>query len=386
MNIGIVTTWYERGAAYVSRQYQQILEQAGNTVFIFARDGEYAKGDPVWDQPNVHWARTWPVTDASRMQVGDFRRWLRRKKIDLVIFNEQRMLWPIAVCQRLGIRTVAYIDYYRATSVKHFACYDGLICNTKRHFSVFSWHPGALYLPWGTDTELFAPQGKQDTWVQEGVLTFFHSAGCSDRKGTDFLIQAFARTSGKARLIIHTQKDLLVWFPDCAELIHDLQTQGRLEIINRTVTAPGLYHLGDVYVYPTKLEGIGLTICEAMSCGLPAIVPDNGPMNEFVEDGKTGLLVQVESYRSRADGYYWPMSIVSTASLQEKMQFCIDNPEWVFGAKQQARTAALTLRDWASNSHALYQHLSDLPKNGKSLAFASFSRRMLNTVRHLNEV
>ena len=36
MHIGIVTTWFERGAAYVSRQYRDAL--AGqHTVFIFAR-------------------------------------------------------------------------------------------------------------------------------------------------------------------------------------------------------------------------------------------------------------------------------------------------------------------------------------------------------------
>ena len=33
MKVGIVTTWFERGAAYVSRQYAQLLE-ADHEVFI----------------------------------------------------------------------------------------------------------------------------------------------------------------------------------------------------------------------------------------------------------------------------------------------------------------------------------------------------------------
>jgi hypothetical protein len=33
-NIGIVTTWFERGAAYVSKQFKDSLEKNGAKVFI----------------------------------------------------------------------------------------------------------------------------------------------------------------------------------------------------------------------------------------------------------------------------------------------------------------------------------------------------------------
>ena len=57
MNIGIVTTWFERGAAYVSRQFMDVLSK-GNNVFIYARGGEaYAIDNPKWNLPNVHWGK-----------------------------------------------------------------------------------------------------------------------------------------------------------------------------------------------------------------------------------------------------------------------------------------------------------------------------------------
>lgn len=56
MNIGIVTTWFERGAAYVSKAYFESLNNDENNIFIFARGGEsYAKGDPKWDNEYVTW-------------------------------------------------------------------------------------------------------------------------------------------------------------------------------------------------------------------------------------------------------------------------------------------------------------------------------------------
>lgn len=386
MNIGIVTTWYERGAAYVSRQYAETLRNAGHNVFIFARDGEYAQNDPVWNTPDVHWAKTWPLTDSSCMQVHDFKKWLIKNTIDLVLFNEQRVLWPLAICQELNIRTVAYIDYYRETSVRKFTHYDGLICNTLRHYSVFDWHPGALYLPWGTDTDLFKPQRNIDNLVSPNVTTFFHSAGRSDRKGTDLLIQAFAKLQGPSKLIIHSQKNILDWFPSLKETIGQLQTGKRLELIHDTVTAPGLYHLGDVYVYPTRLEGIGLTICEAMSCGLPAIVPDNAPMNEFVQHHKTGLLAKVESYISRSDGYYWPMGVASIDSLAEQMKFCLNNPDWVLNAKTNARSTALMAHNWQTNSKNLPDYLENLMSKGAPLRKSSFIRRIYSRIRNLTDI
>ena len=56
MNIGIVTTWFERGAAYVSKQYKDSLEECGHKVFIYSRGGEKAseKKDKKWQGDDIH--------------------------------------------------------------------------------------------------------------------------------------------------------------------------------------------------------------------------------------------------------------------------------------------------------------------------------------------
>ena len=63
MRIGIVTTWFERGAAYVSRQYRKQLERQ-HEVFIYARGGErQAIQDPKWDDKNVTWGKASVIPD-----------------------------------------------------------------------------------------------------------------------------------------------------------------------------------------------------------------------------------------------------------------------------------------------------------------------------------
>ena len=356
MNIGIVTTWFERGAGYVSRQYRDILAPTHN-VFIYARGGEFGHDDPNWNEPYVTRGKPMPSDSGTVIELNYFRQWLLHNKIELVIFNEQHSWPPIVLCNDLGVLTGAYVDYYTEETVPFFGCYDFLICNTKRHYSAFSWHPQCWYIPWGTDIELFKPTPMTD----DGSVRFFHSSGMSPvRKGTDLLIEAFASLEGNAHLIIHGQRPLKTTLPHLADTLDQLKESGRLTVIEKTVSAPGLYHLGDVYVYPTRLEGIGLTVPEALACGLPVITIDQPPMNEFVHAPENGQLVAVERLVARADGYYWPQGLANLDSLRQAMQFYLDHHDELPAYKVKARQYAETHLDWRKNAQPLLALLENV--------------------------
>lgn len=339
MKIGIVTTWFERGAAYVSRQFKEVLEQE-HEVYIYARGGErYAIGDPIWDTKEVWWGkRRSSLFHATYIDKKDFLHWIKEKKIELIIFNEQHWFMPLLWCKEVGVKTIAYIDYYTRATVPLFDIYDSLICNTKRHLSAFENHKHAFYIPWGTNTELYARTSID--LVNENVVTFFHSAGMSGyRKGTDILLKAYLKSMQKGKLVIHTQRDLKSQFPELAIDIDRLSSEGKLELITKTVTAPGLYYMGDIYVYPSRLEGIGLTIAESLSSGLGCIVPDNAPMNEFVTL-ECGVTVPIKKYFCREDGYYWPMCEADVDKLALILDDCSMDLDKVRKMKSNARLYA----------------------------------------------
>lgn len=233
----------------------------------------------------------------------------------------------------------SYIDYYKENTIKFFNIYDFIICNTKRHYSVFKDHSQSYYIPWGTDIQLFKP----NITTTNNKIVFFHSAGMSNRKGTDLLINAFIKGDlyNESKLIIHTQIDIEKISEHNEK---DLENNG-IKIIKETITAPGLYHLGDVYVYPTRLEGLGLTTFEALACGLPVITTDNAPMNETINN-EVGKLVKVERYYSRWDGYYWPLSECNIDDLILKMRFYIKNISNIDNLKIEARKYAEENLDW----------------------------------------
>lgn len=352
-NIGIVTTWQERGAAYVSKQYENILKDNFNT-FIYARGGENVSDkSKKWNGSNVTRAKKIPLPTPMAIDKADFIKWIEKNEIDIVLFNEQQWWPPVIWAKEKGVMCVAYIDYYTEETVPFFEIYDLLLCNTKRHFGVFRWHKGAYYLPWGTDTDLFSKTNNYE-FVDEDNLVFFHSSGVSpERKGTRELLCAFEKTTGNSKLIIHTQVDILKKLPTLDQLVNSLIASKRLEIINKTVTAPGLYHLGDVYVYPSRLDGIGLTIAEAIASGLPVIVPDCPPMNEFVDDSTGSKVTKIDEYFSRADGYYWPQCKVSITDLQEKLQWFIDHKNNIKTYKHASRKYAEKNLQWRNNKNTI---------------------------------
>jgi len=247
------------------------------------------------------------------------------------------------------------VDYYTENTVPLFGCYDVLLCNTRRHYSVFDWHPQSIYLPWGAPLDLFTPQSFAP--VTPDKVTFFHSAGMNpQRKGTQFVIQSFAELADRAsRLVIHAQSDLKSAFPALGATIDQLCQQGVLDLYEETITAPGLYHLGDIYLYPSTLDGLGLTLIEALACGLPVITTDHPPMNEFVAVNRNGRLVDVARLVARFDGYYWPQSYIKPDSLTEQMRYYLDNRACLSEFKSQARQYAEEKLDWNKNA----AHLAD---------------------------
>jgi len=51
------------------------------------------------------------------------------------------------------------------------------------------------------------------------------------------------------------------------------------------------YNLADIFVFPTKYEGFGIPVVEAMAAGLPVVTTNTAAGEDAVEPGKNGLLI-----------------------------------------------------------------------------------------------
>ncbi|XOV91156.1 MAG: glycosyltransferase family 4 protein [Bacteroidota bacterium] len=365
MKIGIVTTWFERGASYVSKQYLNLLQEE-HEVFIYARGFRNTPESESWNQNYVYWGKESVLPVPMAMDKKDFTGWIRNHHLDIVFFNEQQWWPPVLWAQEAGVITGAYVDYYTEETVPLFEAYDFLICNTRRHFEAFNWHPQVFYIQWGTDIDLFKPKSFEPVG---DIPTFFQSCGYSPiRKGTDFVLEAFAKIKQPAKLVIHAQVDLVKELSHLQGIIKMLMYEDRLEVIQETVPAPGLYHLGDAYVAPSRLEGIGLTAAEAISCGLPFITTDFPPMNEFVTS-ESGRVAKVDLLWARKDGYYWPQCRPQIQSLADQLTWYVDNFAQLSEYKKKARKFAEANLNWSDRKSDLNKIFAKVKRSGKGKKF-----------------
>jgi 1,2-diacylglycerol 3-alpha-glucosyltransferase len=360
MKVGIVTTWAECGAGHVSLAYARALEEAGYEVMIYAR-GQYL--------PGLRWGRSslrpWPVeydssvAGLSHVAERQFGRWLRRFSPDWLIFNEQRAWAPVLQAREAGVCCAAYVDYYRADTVPLFELYDLLFCHTTRHHGVFATDSRALFIPWGVDLNAFVPGTRQRSSLPASEpLVIVHSAGMAgpnDRKGTDLALRAFLAVSGPVKFLVHSQLPLERWPHSWRRC---LESDPRIEPLTGPLDPVELYRQGDLYLYPSRLEGIGLTLPEALATGLAAVTTNAPPMAEFIRPGETGTLVPVSDYRYRFDGYYWPEAWLDPALLADSLRPYVADPTLARRQGRQARQYMEQERDWHLSGSAIAQALA----------------------------
>lgn len=378
MKIGIVTSWWNgAGAGEVSLAFSKVLLSSENSVFIYARN-EFALGKTLpipFEHPDF--SVTPGVASNSPLiksiNIRHFLNFISRNKIEVVIFNEQVDVTPVIELKKLGIRCIAYVDYYKEDTVSSFKIYDALICNTRRHFDVFKWHPNAWFLPWGIDPSLYKNTIAK---ASNNEFPFFHSCSYDPRrKGTDILLESLAE-SDQLRCTIHAFPALSETLPEYEGVINDLKVQGRLQEINQLIRQPGLYSMGRIYVYPSRLEGIGLSILEAAASGLHLVVPDIEPFSEFALPFAS-TLVPIDTLRARSDAYYWPIAEVSSSSLVMAMNQALSSVQKDSSIHKRIQDSIFSTR----NIYLTHSMLSSLIEE---LPFTPLQKKLLDSAMKIS--
>jgi len=62
-------------------------------------------------------------------------------------------------------------------------------------------------------------------------------------------------------------------------------------------TARDILAASDVFVLPTTEEGFGMVLAEAQSCSVPVLTTNMRPLEEVIEDGRTGFLLHPNDHQ-----------------------------------------------------------------------------------------
>lgn len=110
------------------------------------------------------------------------------------------------------------------------------------------------------------------------------------------LVKAFSKiektTLGPVKLLLVGDGPEL---PGIQKMAFGLGLRDRVVFTGMRRDIPDCLGMMDIYVQPSRFEGIPNSVLEAMASGLPVIATNVGGLHEIVEDGKTGFLVDLDN-------------------------------------------------------------------------------------------
>jgi len=131
--------------------------------------------------------------------------------------------------------------------------------------------------------------GRKQFRFDHDHIVFVLVANSPVLKGAERLIRALAvLANAKAQLVIASSSGRQ---PGLRRLAKQLGVSDRVHIVAARQNAVSVYALGDVYIALPEYESFGLTVLEAMACGLPVILTRNAGVTELLTPGKEGFLL-----------------------------------------------------------------------------------------------
>lgn len=158
-----------------------------------------------------------------------------------------------------------------------------------------------------TDNNIYLSQNRENT---NSIKTICFVGRLDRQKGVDILLSALKLIS------VNSSEFRLLIVGDGPEL-HALQETAKNGLADQVVflgyrdNVREILMVSDIFVLPSRFEGMPIALLEAMAAGLPAVVTNVGDNAHLVHDGVTGYVVPSNN----------------PSALAEKLQILMDNPE-----------------------------------------------------------
>lgn len=118
-------------------------------------------------------------------------------------------------------------------------------------------------------------------------------------KGQDIIIRALTEVDNATIDFVgdgpsRAELEQLAKQLNVADRVHFLGSKNQAEVFE-------LLSLYDLLIQPSRIEGFGLTVAEAMASNLPVAVANLDPLVEVVDNGRCGYIFQADDYHATAE-------------------------------------------------------------------------------------
>lgn len=282
----------------------------------------------------------------------DFRRLTRKIKPDLIHAGPIQTCAFIAIIS--GFRPVLTMswgfdlmedahrnrwwEFATRYTLKHSTFFTSDALVTRDKAVSYGMNPErTIVFPWGVDLEHFKPSTFKHSNLQ--TFTLFCNRSWETRYGVDVLARAFVKVAQKNE---NVDLMLLGGGSQGSHIRGILQSGGVLDRVTfggqiSQTDLPRWYHMADLYISPSYVDGSSVSLMEALACGLPCLVSDIPANKEWVVENENGWLFR------DGDSNHLAEKILAVMRQREKL------PEIGEASRRSAEKRA----DWEKNAEAL---------------------------------
>jgi len=194
-----------------------------------------------------------------------------------------------------------------------------------------------VVFPWGVDLNHFSP--KDWSLHTDNSFTVFCNRSWELNYGVDVVARAFVKVAAQREDV----SLMLLGSGSQGAIIRDILIGGG---VMDQVTFPGFisndalprfYHLADLYISASHVDGSSVSLMEALACGLPCAVSDIPANCEWVTDGVNGWIFP--------DGNVDALTGIILKAVEQR--------ESLAQISRNARATAETKADWKRNFEEL---------------------------------
>ena len=149
-----------------------------------------------------------------------------------------------------------------------------------------------MNIPYFCDLAAFRAAATRKEMRTKKTVDVLFSGQLIERKGVDLLLTAFAQA---AAVIPNLHLQLLGTGPAAESLAKqaDQDFRDRVHFLgfHQPEAIPDIFAAADIFVLPSRHDGWGVVVNEALGAGLPIIVSDRVGARDLVESGRNGFII-----------------------------------------------------------------------------------------------
>lgn len=226
----------------------------------------------------VHIRQSWPVMAPYYNPMHDWK--TMRGKVRVGFF-----IWECEHMPSAWFEPSQHVD--KIIAISHFSAQ-----RVERELRTYGVETPVLTIPLGVDRRIFLPTAPP-AHLNACAYRFLYVGEWQPRKGSDLLLNAYVEEFSESENVslVICGRGAQPWFDAIPANSPHILVVGN-EILETEMG--GIYSACQCLVHPARLEGFGMTMLEAMACGIPVICPDVGGQRAFATPENAVLIPSTE--------------------------------------------------------------------------------------------